>query len=62
MEIGMTRGKNIYVKRPFMGIVESIMENNNPKEFIPPQFQQKYPVPIEIKAQLRPYHKKVTPG
>lgn len=58
MEIGMTRGKNIYVKRPFMGIVESIMENNNPKEFIPPQFQQKYPVPIEIKAQLRPYQQK----
>ena len=41
-----------------MGIVESIMENNNPKEFIPPQFQQKYPVPIEIKAQLRPYQQK----
>lgn len=58
MEIGMTRGKNIYVKRPFMGIVESIMENNNPKEFIPSQFQQKYPVPIGIKAQLRPYQQK----
>ncbi len=58
MEIGMTRGKNIYVKRPFMGIVESIMENNNPKEFIPSQFQQKHPVPIGIKAQLRPYQQK----
>lgn len=58
MEIGMTRGKNIYVKRPFMGIVESIMENNNPKEFIPSQFQQKHPIPIGIKAQLRPYQQK----
>lgn len=58
MEIGMTRGKNIYVKRPFMGIVKSIMENNNPKEFIPSQFQQKHPIPIGIKAQLRPYQQK----
>lgn len=58
MEIGTLRGKNIYVKRPFMGIVESIMKNNSRKEFTLPQFQQKHPVPIEIKARLRPYQQK----
>lgn len=58
MEIGMTRGKTIYVKRPFVGIVESVMENNSRKEFTIPRSLQKYPVPTGIKAQLRPYQQK----
>ncbi len=58
MEMGTLRGKDICVKRPFMGIVESIMQSNSHKEFTLPQFQQKYPVPTGIKARLRPYQQK----
>lgn len=58
MEIGMTRGKTIFVKRPFVGIVDSIMESNAHKEVAPLQNLQKYPVPVGIKATLRPYQQK----
>lgn len=58
MEIGMTRGKTIFVKRPFVGIVESIMEDNLHKGGSTPQTLRKYPVPAGIKAKLRPYQQK----
>lgn len=58
MEIGMTRGKTIYVKRPFVGIVDSVMEGIEHKELSTVRTQQQYPVPAEIKAKLRPYQQK----
>ena len=58
MELGMTRGKTIYVKHPYIGIVHSILESDTRKEFLPLQPQQKYPIPRRLKAQLRPYQYK----
>ena len=58
MELGMTRGKTIYVKHPYIGIVHSILESDTRKEFLPLQPQQKYPIPRGLKAQLRPYQYK----
>lgn len=58
MEIGMTRGKTIYVKHPYIGVVTSILESNAHKEFLPLEPQQEYPVPEGLKARLRPYQYK----
>lgn len=58
MELGTPRGKAIYVKHPYAGMVQSLLESNFPKEIPLFRPQEEYPIPSGLKAQLRPYQLK----
>lgn len=58
MEVGEDHEKNIRLKRPFVGIVQSLLSNDpTPNESAPSPLDT-FPIPSGLKAELRPYQLK----
>lgn len=58
LEIGKESGKNIRLKRSFVGIVESILEKKRVTIKLNDEPGQELPAPKGLKANLRPYQQK----
>lgn len=57
LEIGKESGKNIRLKRPFVGVIKSILEKG-PGIATGVRLEKPIPVPAGLKANLRPYQQK----
>lgn len=58
LEAGKESDKTIRLKRPFIGVIESILEKDRQSTSIKTLLSKEIPVPIGLKANLRSYQQK----
>lgn len=58
LEAGKESDKTIHLKRPFIGVIESILEKDRQSTSIKTLLSKEIPVPIGLKANLRSYQQK----
>ena len=58
LETGKESDKTIRLKRPFIGVIESILEKDRQSTSIKTLLSKEIPVPIGLKANLRSYQQK----